>query len=430
MSFCDYRTHSRAVRPYRLGFCLFSLLISITVLLSVGCSPQGQSNGSSGGKGKGAGGPVPVTIAKVAQRDVPVEIQLVGNVEAYSTITVKAQVTGQLTSVKFREGDSVSAGDLLFSLDRRPLEAQVRQAEATLAKNIAQAKQAEANLAKDQAQQQYLRTQAARYSQLTQEGIISKDQNDQVQANFGAINQSIEADRAAIESSRADAGATRADIENLKVQMSYTAIHSPISGRTGNLNVKQGNLVTANTTELMTINQVQPIYVTFAVPEARLSEIKQRMAGGRIEVFVTGQDGDPIPERGVVTFVDNNVDSTTGTIKVKATLGNGNRRLWPGQFVRVTVRLTTRADAALVPNQAVQTGQDGAYVYVVKQDNTVESRPVITGVRVDQDLVVDRGLTPGETVVLEGQLRLAPGMKVVVRDPSKVPAGGKRRSKG
>lgn len=372
---------------------------------------------------------MPVTIAKVAQRDVPVEIQVVGNVEAYSTITVKSQVTGQLISVKFREGDSVSAGALLFALDRRPIEAQIRQVEATLAKNVAQAKQAEANLAKDQAQQQYLRTQAARYTKLTQEGIISKDQDDLVQANFGAINQAIEADRAAIESALADAGATRANIENLKVELSYTAIHSPLSGRTGNLNVKQGNLVTANTTELMTINQVQPIYVTFAVPEARLSEIKQRMAGGRIEVFVTGQDGDPAPERGVVTFVDNSVDITTGTIKVKATVSNAGRRLWPGQFVRITVRLSTRANAALVPNQAVQTGQEGAYVYVVKQDNTVESRPVVTSARVDQDLVVDRGLEPGETVVLEGQLRLAPGMKVVVRDPLKGPAGGKRRTK-
>ncbi len=407
----------------------YFFLILIPVLLAVGCTSKNPGNGFPGGKGKGGGGPVPITVATVVQRDVPIEIQVVGNVEAYSTITVKSQVTGQLLSVRFREGDYVKAGELLFTIDRRPLEAQIRQAEATLSRNLAQAKQAEANLAKDQAQQIYLRAQADRYSKLTQEGIISKDQNDLIQANYSAINQAIEADRAAIDSARADAGATRASIENLKVQLSYTAIHSPIGGRTGNLNVKQGNLVTANTTELTTINQVQPIYVTFAVPEARLADIKQHMAGGRIEVFVTGQDGNPAPERGVVTFVDNSVDTTTGTIKVKATLPNTDRRLWPGQFVRVTVRLATRANAALVPNQAVQTGQEGAYVYVVKQDNTVESRRVVTSVRVDQDLVVDQGLTPGETVVLEGQLRLAPGMKVTVRDPSKLPGGAKRRSK-
>jgi multidrug efflux system membrane fusion protein len=407
----------------------YFFLILIPVLLAVGCTSKNPGNGFPGGKGKGGGGPVPITVATVVQRDVPIEIQVVGNVEAYSTITVKSQVIGQLLSVRFREGDYVKAGELLFTIDRRPLEAQIRQAEATLSRNLAQAKQAEANLAKDQAQQIYLRAQADRYSKLTQEGIISKDQNDLIQANYSAINQAIEADRAAIDSARADAGATRASIENLKVQLSYTAIHSPIGGRTGNLNVKQGNLVTANTTELMTINQVQPIYVTFAVPEARLADIKQHMAGGRIEVFVTGQDGNPAPERGVVTFVDNSVDTTTGTIKVKATLPNTDRRLWPGQFVRVTVRLATRANAALVPNQAVQTGQEGAYVYVVKQDNTVESRRVVTSVRVDQDLVVDQGLTPGETVVLEGQLRLAPGMKVTVRDPSKLPGGAKRRSK-
>jgi multidrug efflux system membrane fusion protein len=397
--------------------------------LAVGCTSKNPGNDAPGGKGKGGGGPVPITVAKVVQRDIPIEIQVVGNVEAYSTITVKSQVTGQLLSARFREGDYVKAGELLFTLDRRPLEAQIRQAEATLSRNLAQAKQAEANLAKAQAQQIYLRAQADRYSKLTQEGIISKDQNDLIQANYGAINQAIEADRAAIDSARADAGATRANIENLKVQVSYTAIHSPIGGRTGNLNLKQGNLVTANTTELMTINQVQPIYVTFAVPEARLADIKQHMAGGRIEVFVTGQDGNPSPERGVVTFVDNSVDTTTGTIKVKATLPNTDRRLWPGQFVRVTVRLATRANAALVPNQAVQTGQEGAYVYVVKQDNTVESRRVVTSIRVDQDLVVDQGLTPGETVVSEGQLRLAPGMKVTVRDPSKLPSGATRRPK-
>ncbi|MCE5307960.1 MAG: efflux RND transporter periplasmic adaptor subunit [Acidobacteriales bacterium] len=407
----------------------YFFLISIPVLLAVGCTSKNSSNDAPGGKGKGGGGAVPITIAKVVQRDVPIEIQVVGNVEAYSTITVKSQVTGQLLTARFREGDYVKAGELLFTIDRRPLDAQIREAEATLAKNLAQAKQAEANLAKDQAQQIYLRAQADRYSKLTQEGIISKDQNDMMQANYGAINQSIEADRAAIESARADAGATRANIENLKVQLSYTAIKSPISGRTGNLNVKEGNLVTANTTELMTINQVQPIYVTFAVPEARLADIKQHMAGGHIEVFVTGQDGNPAPERGVVTFVDNSVDTTTGTIKVKATLPNADRRLWPGQFVRVTVRLATRGNAALVPNQAVQTGQEGAYVYVVKQDNTVESRRVVTSIRVDQDLVVDQGLTPGETVVLEGQLRLAPGMKVTVRDPSKLPSGATRRPK-
>jgi membrane fusion protein, multidrug efflux system len=411
----------------RLGSC-HSLLILTLILLSVGCSQRSQDGGARGGKGKGGGGPVPVTIAKVVQRDVPIEIQVVGNIEAYSTITMKSQVTGQLTTVTFREGDYVKAGDLLFTLDKRPLEAQIRQAEATLSKNLAQALQAEANLAKDQAQQRYLRVEADRYSKLTQEGIISKDQNDLIQANYSAINESIKADRAAIESAQADAGATRANIDNLKIQLGYTAIQSPISGRTGNLNVKQGNLVTANTTELMTINQVQPIYVTFAVPEARLAEIKQNMAGGRIEVFVSEQDGDPSPQRGAVTFVDNNVDMTTGTIKVKATLPNAERRLWPGQFVRVRVRLSTRANASMIPNQAVQTGQEGAYVYVVKPDSTVESRRVVTGTRVDQDLVVEQGLEPGETVVLEGQLRLAPSMKVVVRDPSKLPSGGKRRS--
>jgi membrane fusion protein, multidrug efflux system len=416
--------------PQRLPVLAAILLCSLGL---VACSPgqKASADAPSSGKGgrRGAGGPVPVSITKVSQRDVPVDVQVVGNVEAYSTITVKGQVTGELTRVSFHEGDFVKAGDLLFTVDSRPLQAQLQQAEATLAKNLAQAKQAEANLAKDRAQQQYSRTQATRYTQLMKEGIISKDQNDQVQAAYDAVTQSLEADKASIDSARADANATRAMIENLKVQLEYTAIRSPISGRTGNLNVKQGNLITANVTELMTINQVQPIYVTFSVPEARLQEIKQFQSAGHVAVFVSLQDNDPAPERGILTFIDNNVDTTTGTIKLKATLPNTDRKLWPGQFVRVTMRLTTRANAAVVPNQAVQTGQDGTYVYVVKADNSVESRPVTTGARVDQDLVVERGLTPGETVVTEGQLRLAPGMKIMVRDPSQVPGTGSRRSK-
>jgi multidrug efflux system membrane fusion protein len=231
------------------------------------------------------------------------------------------------------------------------------------------------------------------------------------------------ADKAAIESARAQIVASKAAVENAKVMLSYTTIRSPITGRTGNLAVKQGNIVTANTSELMTIAEVEPIYVTFSVPESQLGDIKRYMGQGKLTVTATPQDDNTQKESGYLTFIDNTVDATTGTIKLKGTFANGDHKLWPGQFVRVTLQLTSRPNAVVVPNQAVQTGQDGQFVYVVKDDKTVEMRPVVTSTRVDQELVVDSGLQPGETIVTEGQLRLAPGSRVQVRDGRERPGG-------
>ncbi|HEY2013865.1 MAG TPA: efflux RND transporter periplasmic adaptor subunit [Bryobacteraceae bacterium] len=362
------------------------------------------------------GGDVPVTIAVAASKTVPVEVQVIGNVEAYSTISVKAQVTGQLTNVFFHEGDFVKKDDPLFTIDPRPLEAALNQAIANLSKDEATLGQAQANLARDSASAKYAESQATRYAQLFQSGIISKDQSEQLRANADAVAQAVNADQASIESAKAAIGASKATVENARVQLGYTSIRSPINGRTGNLTVKLGNVVTANNMELMTINQVEPIYVTFAVPEAQLPAIKKYMAEGKLAVRSRPQDDPGGEETGVLTFVDNSVDVTTGTIKLKGTFPNTDHKLWPGQFVRVTLRLTTQANSVTVPNEAVQTGQNGSFVYVVKQDRTVESRPVVTGARVDQDMVVDKGLEAGETVVTEGQLRLAPGSRVVVRD--------------
>jgi len=254
---------------------------------------------------------------------------------------------------------------------------------------------------------------------LFEQGIVSREQTDQMRASADALMQTIQADKAAIESARAQIGADKASvanveamIDNAKVQLGYTAIRSPIDGRTGNLAVKQGNIVTPNTMELMTIAEVHPIYVTFSVPEAQLGEIKKYMAEGKLPVRAQSQNTGNVAETGVLTFIDNTVDPSTGTIKLKGTFQNVDNTLWPGEFVRVTLRLTTRPNAVVVPNQAVQTGQDGQFVYVVKQDQTEEMRPVVTSTRVDQDLVVDSGLTPGETIVTEGQLRLAPNSRV------------------
>ena len=411
-------------------------LTSILALALCGCSNSGataaksDAPGGGGGRGggRGRGGDVPVTVAKASTRDVPVEIQVIGNVEAYSTITVKAQVGGQLTNVYFKEGDFVRKGEKLFDIDRRPLEAAYNQAVANIARDQAALLQAQANMARDEANAKYQDSQAKRYGELFTAGVISKDQAEQLRAGADASAQAVNADQAAIASARAAIGASTATAENAKVQLSYTTIYSPIDGRTGNLTVKQGNVVTANNMDMMTINQVEPIYVTFSVPESQLGAIKKYMALGSLSVRSRPQDADTADEeRGALTFVDNTVDMTTGTIKLKGTFPNTDHKLWPGQFVRVTLRLTTQTNAVVVPNQAIQTGQAGAFVYVVKEDKTVETRPVVAGARVGQDMVVDQGISPGETVVIEGQLRLAPGSRVVVRDSSGGGGGGRGR---
>ncbi|HEX5228477.1 MAG TPA: efflux RND transporter periplasmic adaptor subunit [Bryobacteraceae bacterium] len=384
--------------------------------LFAGCSKSSVKANGPGGRGRFAdSGPVPVVVAQVSQRDVPINVDVIGNVEAYSTITVKAQVGGELTKVSFREGDFVKKNDLLFTIDSRPFEAALSQAQANLARDTASLSQSQANLARDIANEKYAQDQAKRYRGLFEQGVVSREQADQMGSSADALSQTVLADRAAIESAKAQIVASKAAVETATVQMSYTTIRSPIDGRTGSIAVKQGNIVAANSTDLMTITEVQPIYVTFSVPEAQLGDIKKYMGQGELPVHAASQGDATTQESGMLTFVDNSVDPTTGTIKLKGTFQNPNNRLWPGEFVRVTLGLTTRPHATVVPNQAVQTGQDGQFVYVVKPDRTVEMRPVVTGTRIDQELVIDRGLEPGETVVTEGQLRLTPGSHVQVQ---------------
>jgi multidrug efflux system membrane fusion protein len=359
-----------------------------------------------------------------------VEVQVIGNVEAYSTISVKAQVTGQLEKAYFHEGEFVKKGDTLYTIDPRPLQAALNQTKANLARDEASLGQARANLARDEAQARYARSQSDRYQQLYEQKIISRDQSEQLRATADAAAQAVAADKATIESAQANIGASRANVENAQVQLGYTRIQSPIDGRTGNATVKQGNVVTANSMELLTITQVEPIYVTFAVPESQLTAVKTYMAQGKLPVRARPQDDPNGEETGYLTFIDNAVDTTTGTIKLKGTFPNTDHRLWPGQFVRVTLRLTTQQNAVVVPNEAVQTGQNGSFIYVVKQDRTVEYRPITVGARVDQDMVIQSGLEPGETVVTEGQLRLAPGSRIVVRDGRDGGGGGRGRGEG
>jgi membrane fusion protein, multidrug efflux system len=344
---------------------------------------------------------------------VPVDLAAIGNVEAYATISVRSQVTGLLTELSFHEGDLVKQGQLLFSLDRRPFEAALASAEANLVRDKALLAQAEAQLARDASNAEYQQLSAERQNQLMQRGIISKDQSEQIRSQADATKSVVNADRANIESARAQLVAQEAAVDAARVSLGYTTIKSPVDGQTGSLSVKVGSLVTANQTEMTTIARVQPVLVTFTVPAIHLGTIKQHMSGGnKLPVTATPQDTAAQPAPGYLTFVDNAVDMTTDTIKLKATFDNPDRRLWPGQFARVSLRLTTLDHATVVPSQAVQTGQDGQYVFVVKDDQTVEQRPVTVGQRVDDDTVVQKGLKGGETVVTEGQLRLEPGSRV------------------
>ena len=386
---------------------------------------------------------VPVVVGTVIQKGAPVQIRVIGNIQAYSTVTVKSIVGGEIVQVHFTEGQDVKKGDLLFTIDPRPLEAALKQAEANLARDIAQVgqveadlaknmalvKQAEANLERDMAQAENAKVEAKRYESLIEKQVVSRQQYDQFRTNAEALEATVRADKAAkesteaavrsskaaLENARAAVRANQAAVENAKVQLSYCSIRSPMDGRTGNLFVKRGNVVKANDIDLLTINQINPIYVAFSVPEQNLPEIKKYMAGRLLKVEALAPSDTGNAEQGVLTFIDNAVDKTTGTILLKGTFGNKERRLWPGQFVNVVLTLTTQPDAIIVSSQAVQTGQSGQYVFVIKPDLTAELRPVVVSRTLNNESIIEKGLQGGEKVVTDGQLQLVPGAKVEVK---------------
>ncbi len=340
-----------------------------------------------------AGPPVdpaaPVVVSVASQRDVPVAVKAVGAVEAYSNVQVKSMIAGEITRVAFAEGQDVRKGDLLFVIDPRPYRAALAQAEG--------------NLARDSAQEANARAQATRYAALYKEGVVSREQNDQMITAADALREAVQADRAAVETA--------------KVNLTYTTIYSPINGRTGNLMVHQGNVVKANDISLLTINQIEPIYATFAVPQMYLPDIKKYQAGHSLAVSVRVPN-EPAPAEGVLSFIDNTVDPATGTIKLKATFANKDRRLWPGQFADVSLTLTTDKNAVVVPSAAVQTGQNGQYVFVVKPDSTAEMRNVTVSRIVGSESVITSGVRAGDQVVTDGQVRLTPGKKVAFTKPA------------
>ncbi len=380
----------------------FLPLTVVLFLFGCGSKQQNQAAGGAGGRP-----PAPVVVAQVEQRDIPVQIGAIGNVEAYQTVQIRSQVSGQIQKIFFKEGEDVHQGQPLFQLDKRPFQADLEKA-------IGQMKH-------DQAQAENSRIQADRYSGLEKQGIVSHEQAEQLRAQAKADASAVEADKAAVEAAR--------------VQLQYTDIVAPINARTGSLMINLGNLVKANDTPyLLQLNQVTPIYVTFSVPETNLDRVRQRFSSGQLKVLAYPKGQADSPAEGRLTFIDNGVDTTTGMLKLKGTFQNADRRLWPGEFVDVALVLSTQKNVVVVPTKAVQTGQQGEYVYVVRTDSTAESRPVKTAGTYQNLTLIADGLKAGEQVIVNGQLRVAPNAKVVVQStlpktqtsaaPASGPAGG------
>lgn len=390
------------------------VFVALSPLL-IACSSSGTGGTSTPAENQSA---VPVNSARVTEKTVPVELEAVGTVQAYSTVKVTSQVSGPLKSVHFKQGRTVQEGDLLFVIDRRPFQAALDQAQAELERQRALLNQARANLTRDQAQAVTAQVEAKRYSTLLEKGVVTKEQYDQQRTNAQTLAASVKADKAAISSAEESVKAQQAAVASAKLQLSYTSIYAPVSGLTGAFLVEPGNVVQANTTVLVVINQIRPVYVAFSVPEQHLDEIRKYMARGAPKVEATPSEGSGEAVHGELTFMDNAADPSTGTIGLKGTFPNTKEQLWPGQFVDVIVALAQEQGALVVPSQAVQTGQSGEYVFVVKPDMTVESRSVTVGRTVGSLSVITKGLQSGEEVVTDGQLRLSPGTKVEIRKGS------------
>ena len=412
------------------------LLVLVALLAAAGCSDRAS------GTQRATAPPVPVLVAEAVRRDVPLDVSVIGTVQALTTVGVKSQVSGQVVKVNFTEGQDVKAEQLLFTIDPRPFAAalaqakanvgrdtaQMRQAEAALAQRQAEVQQAMANLERDQAQLENARVQERRYKTLVEKELVARELYDQFRTNLSALEATLNADRAAVENARAAAQAAAAGVENARaviqadeamvetanLNVGYTTIRAPMNGRTGNLMLQAGNVVKANEDNpMVVIAQVHPIYVSFAVPQQHLTAIKQYSAAGPVKVRATAP-GAAKPAVGRLTFVNNTVDPTTGTIQLKATFDNAENVLWPGQYVDVVLTLTTQP-AVVVPSQAVQPGQQGPYVFVVTPDLTVQPRLLELGRRLATETIITKGLAPGERVVTDGQLRLVPGSRVEIK---------------
>jgi multidrug efflux system membrane fusion protein len=402
---------------YRLGIALL-----ITGLFSLaGCVNKAQQNFERP--------PAPVKISAAVSQDVSSYLDALGKIVARETVAIQPQVSGRIMKIHFTDGANVKRGQLLFTVDPRPFEANLKQAQANLARDGALKKQAEANLAREVAREKWGRTQVDRYRTLVEQGVVASEQYQQLRADYDTLHANTEAARAAVRSADETMKVDAAAIETTKVQLSYCYIHSPIDGRAGQRLVDIGNVVNPGgpgssessgsvpTNTLLVIERLDPIYADFTISQSNLSGVQQQMRAGTLRAEVRIPDAVDDPILGQLTFVDNAVQNETGQVTLRATLPNPEHRFWPGRFVNVRLVLDTMQSAVLVPVSAPQMSANGSYVYVVKPDSTAEQRPVSLGQRQGDLIVVEKGVQAGERVVTDGQLGVTPGGKVAIEQP-------------
>jgi len=383
--------------------------------------------------------PAPVSVSAAVAEDVPTYLDAIGKTVAREVVTIQPQVSGRITKIHFTDGANVRKGDMLFTIDTRPFEATVRQAQANVSKDLALKKQAEANLARDIAQAKWGEVQVKRYGELVTGGVVPREQYEQLRANADSLNATVAADRAAVHSADESIKVDAAAVDRAKVDLSYCFIRAPIDGRAGQRLVDIGNVVSpggssggnttstgstsgssGSTNSLLVIERVDPIYADFAISQNDLDNVRQQMREGTLKTLVRLPEAED-SVTGQITFLDNAVQNTTGQVSLRATISNEGHRFWPGRFVNIRLVLSTIHGAVLVPATAPQMSAKGSYVYVVKQDSTAEQRPVTLGQRQGDLVVVEKGVEPGEQVVTNGQVGVTPGGKVRIEQPS--PAG-------
>jgi len=408
----------------------FSLCATLA-LLTVGCSTQTASAPAGGAPPGGGMPPVPVTTAVAVSETAPLEIDIVGTIDASSRVEIKSQVAGQIMNVRFTEGQDVQQGQLLFEIDKRPYQDALTQAEAAVERDRSQIAQAQAAQQKDAATATQAEADAKRFTTLADQKLISEQQRLQYNTSADTANAAVRSDQATVTMAQASVKVDQAAVDRAKLDLTYCDITAPVSGRAGNLLVHAGNLVKVNDVALVVINRVDPVFVNFNAPEQYTDAVQSRGAGRTLPVEVTARDGSNRHATGQLSVVDNTVDTQTGTIHLKATLPNPERVWWPGQFVDTRLVLDAKRSATVVPTEAVQNGQDGTFVYVVKADKSVDARKVTVSRTLDRKAIIESGVNPGETVVTDGQLMLAPGAHIMDVPPAQgqaaaSPTGGSR----
>jgi multidrug efflux system membrane fusion protein len=380
--------------------------------------------------------PAPVQVSEAVAQDVPTYLDAIGKTVAREVVSIQPQVSGRITKIHFTDGANIKKDQLLFTIDTRPFEANVKQAQANLSRDEAAKKQAEANLAKEIAQAKWGKTQVDRYRDLVEHGVVSREQYESLRASLDSLNANVEAARAAVHSADEAIKVDAAAIESAKVQLSYCYIRSPIDGRAGQRLVDIGNVVnpggssnssgnsgnSGGSNSLLVIERLDPIYADFTISQNSLTQVQQRMRSGALKVEVRLPDAPDSPSDGELTFLDNAVQNATGTVNLRATIANSDHKFWPGRFVNIRLVLNTIQQAVLIPVSAPQMAANGSFVYVVKADSTAEQRSVSLGQRQGDLIVVDNGIQPGERIVITGQLGVTPGGKVKIEQPHN--AGG------